>query len=113
MMPSLRCPACSRPLSLPLPARCPECASPTDRPPTSVGGFLFAVLTQAFVIGTFDRLDLSRTTKGKVTLTLQWRVAFFPLPPKTLPWREHEDMRVIQVETSWLELLVLFQLLGS
>ena len=43
---------------------------------TSTGGFLVMAICQAFVLGTFDRLDLMRTTKGKVTLTQQWRVAF-------------------------------------
>ena len=58
---------------------------------TTSAGFVFSVVCQAFVLGTFDRLDLLRTAKGKVTLTQQWRVAFYPLPSKTLKWRECED----------------------
>jgi hypothetical protein len=80
---------------------------------TTTGGFLTAVICQAFVLGTFDRLDLIRTTKGKVTLTQQGRIALWPLPPKMLKWREHEEIRVFHAETGWLELMMFFELLGS
>src|SRR5262245_21132854 len=49
---------------------------------------------QAFVLGTFDRLDLERTAKGKVTLTQTWRIAFVPLAPKVIRWREYEGVVV-------------------
>ena len=219
---SLRCPACTRPLTLPLPALCPDCGSPTDRPRekpapepgavtllegtteddgnpyavvgsrpvprcpecdarlpaedapacdrcgwdrsagrrlpksftpihrtweagwpltfrltafaacqvlnvgtawfiyaqtgravASTGGFLVMIVCQAFVLGTFDRLDLVRTTKGKVTLTQQWRIAFCPLTPKTLRWRECEEIRVLHAEPGCLEWVMFFGLLTS
>jgi hypothetical protein len=73
----------------------------------SVGGFFVAVACQAFLIGTFDRLDLKRSARGKVTLTQQWRVAFYPLPPKTLQWRGCEELRVLHAEPSWAEYFML------
>jgi hypothetical protein len=80
---------------------------------TSTVGFLFMTLCQAFVLGTFDRLELMRSTKGKVMLTQQWRVAFWPLQPKTLRWRECEEIRVLHAETGCLEWVIFFGLLGS
>jgi hypothetical protein len=78
---------------------------------TTVGGFMVAVICQALLLGTFDRLDLTRTAKGKVTLTQQWRVAFSPLPPKTLRWREHEEIRVLHAEPGALEWVMFLGLL--
>jgi hypothetical protein len=80
---------------------------------TSTGGFLVMVVCQAFVLGTFDRLDLTRTSKGKVTLTQQWRIAFWPLETKTLRWRDCEEIRVLHAETGCLEWVMFFGLLGS
>ena len=80
---------------------------------TTTAGYLLSVLSQAFVLGTFDRLDLIRTAKGKITLTQQWRIAFVPLAPKTIRWRECEEMRVIHEESGWMEWLLFFQLFSS
>jgi hypothetical protein len=80
---------------------------------TSTGGFLVMVVCQAFVIGTFDRLDMTRTAKGKVTLTQQWRIAFWPLEPKTLRWRDCEEIRVLHAETGMLEWIMFFGLLST
>jgi hypothetical protein len=80
---------------------------------TSTGGFLVMVTFQAFVLGTFDRIDLIRTTKGKVTLVQQWRIAFWPLEPKTLRWRECEEIRVLHAETGLLEWVMFFGLLST
>jgi hypothetical protein len=77
---------------------------------TTVLGFVFAVAVQAFLIGTFDRLDLTRTTKGKVTLTQRWRVAFWPLESKPLRWREHEEVRVLHAEPGLAEYVMLIVL---
>jgi hypothetical protein len=70
---------------------------------TTAGGFVVAVVVQAFLIGTFDRLELTRTAKGKITLTQQWRIAFWPLPTKTLRWRGHEELRVMHAEPGLME----------
>src|SRR5437763_873060 len=86
---SLRCPACAFPLTLPLPALCPACGSFTDR------------------------LELTRTAKGKVTLKQQWRIAFYPLETKTLNWRECEEIRILHAESGCLEWVMFFGLLGT
>jgi ribosomal protein L37E len=49
-----------------------------------------ALLT--FVLGTFDRLDLSRDKRGRVRLTQTWRVFFFPRAPGTINLREYEGI---------------------
>jgi hypothetical protein len=51
---------------------------------------------QAFLAGTYGKLTLDRTQKGKVTMTTQWRVAFLPQPVKTVRWKEHESLIVTQ-----------------
>ena len=79
----------------------------------SAGGFVVMVVVQAFLLGTFDRLDLVRTSKGKVTLTQQWRIAFWPLETKTLRWREHEEIRVMHAEPGVMEWVAFFVLLPS
>jgi hypothetical protein len=78
---------------------------------TSAGGFVVMVVCQAFLLGTFDRLDLTRTSKGKITLTQRWRVAFWPLEAKALRWREHEEVRVLHAEPGMMELVMFFVLL--
>ena len=80
---------------------------------TTVFGFIVAVAMQALLLGTFDRLDLVRSSKGKVTLTQRWRIAFWPLEPKTLRWRECEEIRVMHGEAGCLEWAVFLMLLGS
>lgn len=82
-------------------------------PPVTIFGFFVAVGLQVFLIGTFDRLELTRTTKGKVTLVQQWRVAFWPLPPKTIRWREHEEIRVLHAEPSTFEYIMLLALIPT
>ncbi len=84
-----------------------------ERAVTTTSGFLLSVACQAFVLGTFDRLDLTRTPKGKVTLTHQWRLAFWPLAAKTLRWRDHEEIRVFITEAGAMEWLIFLQLFGS
>jgi hypothetical protein len=80
---------------------------------TTVGGFMVAVAFQALILGTCDRLDLTRTSKGKVSLVQQWRVAFVPMAPQTLKWREAEEIRVIHADPGCLEWVIFFALLGS
>lgn len=55
---------------------------------------LFSVFLQAFLVGTFERLTLTRTTKGKITLTHMWRYAFLPQSPESVKWKEHEGITV-------------------
>jgi hypothetical protein len=46
----------------------------------------------AFVLGTFDHLDLTRNKRGKVVLTQTWRVLFFTRPATTIALREYEGV---------------------
>ncbi len=53
-----------------------------------LGMFLFSFLTLsamlAFLLGTFDRIHLTRDTRGRVQLIKTWRVCFFPLTPRSI-----------------------------
>jgi ribosomal protein L37E len=51
---------------------------------------------QAFLAGTFEKLILSRESKGKVKVTRIWRYCFFPRPPINVRWKEHESLSVVQ-----------------
>jgi hypothetical protein len=69
-------------------------------------------LAQALVLGTFDRLELKRSLSGKILLIRTWRVAFYPLPAKRIPWREFESVCCRKSHEShyedWLVVLILF-----
>lgn len=52
--------------------------------------FLTAIL--AFVLGTYDRIELTRDQKGRVKITKQWRFCFVPLAPVTTPVRGFEGV---------------------
>ena len=49
-------------------------------------------LVQAFILGTFDRLEIRRSLSGKVVVTRTWRVAFVPLPAKRIRWRDFDSV---------------------
>jgi hypothetical protein len=51
----------------------------------------FTVLT-AFILGTFDRLDLTRNKRGRVVLTQTWRIFFWRRPTDTIALREYEGV---------------------
>src|SRR5207245_6226634 len=61
---------------------------------TSFVTVLFSVGLQAFLVGTFERLNLRRTEKGKVTLLHAWRYAFVPGPAENVRWKEHDSLTV-------------------
>ncbi len=52
-------------------------------------GWLVATLVTAFILGTFDRLDVSRRRGGYVTVTKTWRVCFMPWPSTNIPVRQY------------------------
>ena len=68
----------------------------------------------AFVLGTFDRLDLTRNKRGKIVLQQTWRVLFFTRPTTTIPLREYEGVMTGQSYDvgclDWAIFLVLFPL---
>lgn len=61
----------------------------------SVSALLVGAVVQAFLLGSYDRLQLTRTASGKVVLTCAWRVAFVALAPSTVRWKEHEGVRLV------------------
>jgi hypothetical protein len=75
--------------------------------------FAWIVLTAllAFVLGTYNRIKLTRTAKGKVQLTKTWRICFLERPAETIRWREHEGIvtgRSHEVSAmDWMMFLVL------
>jgi hypothetical protein len=61
-----------------------------------LGGFLlswvYAGLLLAFLLGTYDRLDLQRDSRGRVTVTRTWRLGFVPLAPQVTEVRGFEGV---------------------
>ncbi|HEV3143209.1 MAG TPA: zinc ribbon domain-containing protein [Gemmataceae bacterium] len=66
----------------------------------SIVTLIIQVALQAFLLGTFDTLKLTRNSKGKVTITKTWRYAFVPLKPQTIRWRDHEGLVIVQSHES-------------
>ena len=75
-------------------------------------GAIISAALQAFLLGTFDRLHLTRNARGKVVLTQTWRVAFVTMPPKKIRWQEHEGVRLITSDEfdpfDWMMAVILF-----
>ena len=53
--------------------------------------FLFTLLT-VYLLGTWDRIDLTRNKKGRVVLKQTWRFFFMPQPTKTIPLGDYEGL---------------------
>ncbi len=69
---------------------------------------LLLVGLQAFLAGTYDRLNLTRTAKGKVVLTRTRRYAFLERRPETIRWKEHEGVSIVGANTvDSMELVIL------
>ncbi|HET6573633.1 MAG TPA: zinc ribbon domain-containing protein [Fimbriiglobus sp.] len=75
---------------------------------------LFQVGMQAFLVGSYDALTVKRTAKGQATLTRTRRVAFFPLPPTKLPWRQSTNVGIAGADIGLFpKLLCLYFLFNS
>lgn len=74
--------------------------------------WLIGTILPAFLLGTFQRVHLTRNNKGKVRLTTTWYVCFLPLGVTDIRWREYEGVVVsLAHETDvWDWILVLFLL---
>lgn len=79
--------------------------------PATLGGWFLIALLQAFLLGTFDRVRIQRTTKGKVTITKTWRVGFIPIKPTVLTWRGLEEVGVRRDDVGLFEWLIFLLLL--
>jgi hypothetical protein len=60
--------------------------------PTTFFGLLMVVALEAFLLGTYPRVNLTRNSKGKVQITKTWRICFVERPTDTIRWREHEGV---------------------
>lgn len=54
--------------------------------------WLYFVALCAFLMGTYDQVDLSRNRKGKVELNKTWRVCFFRRPTQRIRLAEYEGV---------------------
>jgi hypothetical protein len=61
-------------------------------PAESLTSLLFFTVLLAFLLGTFDRIELMRSKRGRVVLTQTWRVLFIARPTITIPLREYEGV---------------------
>lgn len=72
-----------------------------------LGTFLALTLMLAFLLGTFDRIHLTRDSRGRVRLTKTWRALFVAGPPQEIDVREFEGIssgqhRPVSPWDSWL-----------
>ncbi len=82
--------------------------------PAFVGSMVLFALMTSFLLGTFDRLDLVRNDRGKVTLTKTRRICFFTAYELPIDVRGHEGVVTGRSsEVSGWEWLVFFFLLLS
>jgi hypothetical protein len=83
-----------------------------DEGPAILIGWLFGVLLLSFLLGTFDRIDLSRTRDGKVRLTRTWRACFIRRKPTVIALRGYEGLVTgMEHDVDFLEWCMLFGLL--
>jgi hypothetical protein len=57
-----------------------------------LGSFLSFTAIMAFLLGTFDRIRLTRDARGRVRLIKTWRFCFFERPPQTIDVRGYEGI---------------------
>lgn len=77
-----------------------------------LGSFLVLTMMLAFLFGTFDRIHLTRDTRGRVQLAKTWRVAFFAQPPRMIDVRSYEAIasgrhRPVSPWDAWLLLFLI------
>ena len=49
-----------------------------------IGTFLVLTVMLGFLFGTFDRIHLTRDSRGRVRLIKTWRICFFAQSPKSI-----------------------------
>ena len=76
-----------------------------------LSSWLTFTLMLAFLLGTYDRLDMTRNKRGRVVLTKTWRICFIPRPAETIALREYEGVTAGMADDTnimdWLIALVL------
>lgn len=70
------------------------------------------VVLQAYALGTYSRLNLTRNFRGRVRLWQTWRVGFIPVSTREIRWREYEGVIARQSgEADFWDLLIFLFLL--
>jgi hypothetical protein len=64
--------------------------------PGGVVPLLFAAVALAFLLGTFNRVSLSRTARGRVRLARTWRIAFIETPAQSIRCRDYESVGTVK-----------------
>jgi len=73
---------------------------------------LFNVGLQCFLVGSYDTLTVERNAKGRTTITRQRRIAFLPLKPEKVAWKDCTHLSIIGTTQSGLvEWFLFFYLL--
>jgi hypothetical protein len=62
-----------------------------------IGGWLWLSVMAAFLLGTYDRIDLERNSRGKVRLMKTWYFCFIPREPTTVDLIQYEGILTGQV----------------
>jgi hypothetical protein len=82
-----------------------------DEVTRAFGGWAVIASLQAFLLGTYDRVRVTRSRKGAVAITKTWRYFFIPLPSRELDWRDADQVGLRHDDVGWLEWLMCLQLL--
>jgi hypothetical protein len=65
---------------------------------------IIQVLIQAFILGTYEKLTVTRTAKGVCTVEKIWRIGFYATPPKRLDHSASQGVGIIATQNAgWLE----------
>jgi hypothetical protein len=66
----------------------------------------------SFLLGSYDRIDLTRNKRGQVRLTKTWRICFIAKAPQNVPLREYEGIQTgMADDTNYLDWALGFFLL--
>jgi hypothetical protein len=79
----------------------------------TLGPWVGFVATVAFLLGTFNRVDLARDRRGNARLTQTWRVFFVLRPTQTIDLREYDGVVTGRsLDAGCYEWLIMFILLA-
>jgi hypothetical protein len=86
----------------------------TGLPALFLAPWLIFTALLAFVLGTFDRIDLARNKRGKVLLSKTWRVCFRSLAPTPIRVVDYEGVVTGAMhETDFFEWIIFLTLFTS
>lgn len=69
---------------------------------------------QAFLLGTYDTLQVKRSSKGTATMSRVRRIAFFKTPPAKIPWKKSTNVGIAGADTGLFpKLLCLYFFLNA